>query len=77
MTGGPSIPASAEGTESPREESADCGWLTRISWVRLWRNVELDERRIDWTLKSNRPTPLQEDHKAEEMANGIVGSLNQ
>jgi hypothetical protein len=38
--------------------------------------VELDERRIDRTLKSNRPTPRKEDHKAEEMANGIVGSLN-
>jgi hypothetical protein len=38
--------------------------------------VELDERRIDRTLKSNRPNPLREDHKAEETANGKVGSLN-
>jgi hypothetical protein len=38
--------------------------------------VELDERRIDRALKNNRPTPPKEDHKAEETANGKVGSLN-
>jgi len=39
--------------------------------------VELEERRFDRTLKSNRPSLLEEIRKAEEMANGKVGSLNQ
>jgi hypothetical protein len=56
---------------------ADCGLLARISWVILWRNAELDERRIDRALKSNRPTLSKEDHKAEKTVNGIVGSPNQ
>jgi hypothetical protein len=38
--------------------------------------VELEERRFDWTLKSNRPSPLRKIHKVEEMANDKVGSLN-
>jgi hypothetical protein len=45
--------------------------------VILWRKAELDERRFDRTLKGSRPTPPREIHKAEEMANGIVGSPNQ
>jgi hypothetical protein len=71
------IPACAEGTESPREELACCGGSARTNWVTLWRKMELDERRFDRTLKSSRPTPPKEIHKAEEKANGIVGSPNQ
>jgi hypothetical protein len=44
--------------------------------VILWRKAELDERRFDRTLKGNRPCPQKENHKAEEMANGKLGSLN-
>jgi hypothetical protein len=68
--------ARAEGTESPREELIGCGQSARINWVILWRKAELDERRCDRTLKGNRPSPLAEIHRAEETANGTVGSLN-
>ena len=48
----------------------------RFDRVRLWRNAELDERRIDRQLKGHRPSPQKEDHKVEETANDKVGSLN-
>jgi hypothetical protein len=69
--------ASAEGAESPREELTGCGQSARVNWVILWRKAELDERRFDRALKGNRPSPRKENHKAEEMANGKVGLLNQ
>jgi hypothetical protein len=37
-----------------------------MSWVILWRKMELDERRFDRTLKSSRPSPPREIHKAGE-----------
>jgi hypothetical protein len=74
--GGPSILASAEGTESPREELTGFGQSARVNWVRLWRKAELEERRFDWTLKGNRPSLSREIHKVEEKANDKVGSLN-
>jgi hypothetical protein len=54
---------------------AGCGWLARLGWARLWRNAELEER-VHWTPNNARRGPVKENHTAEEMANGIVGSLN-
>jgi hypothetical protein len=55
---------------------AGCGRLARSGWARLWRNAELEER-VHWTPNNARRGPVKENHTAEEMANGIVGSLNQ
>jgi hypothetical protein len=48
----------------------------RDRWVRLYRKVELEERVTSVTLNSSRPGPETEDHKAEETANGTVGTPN-
>jgi hypothetical protein len=47
-----------------------------LDWAILWRNAELAER-VHWTLNNARRGPRKENHRAEEMANGKVGSLNQ
>jgi hypothetical protein len=64
-TGGSSILECAEGTGSPREELTGCGLSARVNWAKLWRKVELDERRFDRALKGNRPGPVRKNHKAE------------
>jgi hypothetical protein len=55
---------------------AGCGRLARLDWAILWRNAELAER-VHWTLNNARRGPRKENHRAEETANGKVGSLNQ
>jgi hypothetical protein len=52
------------------------GRSARSDWVTLWRLGELEER-VYWTRNSAQRGPAKENHIAEEMANGKVGSLNQ
>jgi hypothetical protein len=47
-----------------------------MDWVILWRKSGTRREVFRRSLKSARQTPLREIHKAEEMANGIVGSSN-
>jgi len=52
------------------------GRPARFDWAILWRLGKLEER-VYWTRNSAQRGPAKENHTAEGMANGRVGSLNQ
>jgi hypothetical protein len=75
-TSGSSRPARAEGKESPGEVlGASRKWhrLARSDRDILWRNAEAEER-IAGLVLTIPAVSVAENHKVEEMANGVVVS---